>query len=187
MKVYRLQNIGSIDGLVVCEEPIPEPGPGEGLANIKATSLNFRDLTIVYGWSPFPLEGGRVQLSDAAGVVEAIGFGVTRFAVGDRVTNNFMPGWFAGPFRKFASQYGTQIDGWMGLFMVSRCLQIRSRVIAKSTIARPASNPMAISAVFSALTTGLPRPSAPTRAAMTTIDSDSMMHWVMPVVMLGMA
>jgi len=113
MKVYRLQNIGSINGLVVCEEPIPEPGPGEVLVNIKATSLNFRDLTIINGWSPFPLEAGRVQLSDAAGVVEAVGAGVTRFAAGDRVANNFMPGWHAGPFREFGPQFGSQLDGWM--------------------------------------------------------------------------
>jgi len=113
MKIYRLQTIGSIDGLKLCEEPTPEPRPGEVLVRIKATSLNFRDLTIVNGWSPFPLEEGRVQLSDAAGIVEAVGSGVTRFAIGDRVTNNFMPGWHAGPFREFATQYGTQADGWM--------------------------------------------------------------------------
>ena len=113
MKIYRLQSIGSIDGLVMCEEPTPEPGPGEVLVNIKATSLNFRDLTIINGWSPFPPEEGRVQLSDAAGVIEAVGPGVTRFAVGDRVANNFMPGWHAGPFREFGLQFGTQMDGWM--------------------------------------------------------------------------
>ena len=44
-----------------------------------------------------------------------------------------------------------------------------------------------MSAVLSALTTGLPRPSAPTRAAITTIDNDNMMHCVMPAAMLGMA
>ncbi|KQV85515.1 alcohol dehydrogenase [Rhizobacter sp. Root1221] len=113
MKICRLQKIGSIDGLELREEPTPTPGPGEVLVHIKATSLNFRDLTIVNGWSPFPLEEGRVQLSDAAGVVEAVGPGVTRFAVGDRVANNFMPGWHAGSFREFAPQYGTQADGWM--------------------------------------------------------------------------
>ena len=113
MKIYRLQTIGSIDGLVLFEEPTPQPGPGEVLVNIKATSLNFRDLTIINGWSPFPLEEGRVQLSDAAGIVEAVGAGVTRFTVGDRVSSNFMPGWHAGPFREFTSQYGTQLDGWM--------------------------------------------------------------------------
>ncbi|MCW2291274.1 NADPH:quinone reductase-like Zn-dependent oxidoreductase [Pseudomonas sp. BIGb0408] len=113
MKIYRLQKIGSINGLALCEEPTPQPGPGEVLINIKATSLNFRDLSIISGQSPFPLEEGRVQLSDAAGIVEAVGTGVTRFAVGDRVVNNFMPGWHSGSFREFTPQYGTQLDGWM--------------------------------------------------------------------------
>lgn len=113
MKIYRLQKTGSIDGLALFEEPTPRPGAGQVLVNVKAASLNFRDLTIVNGWSPFPVEAGRSQLSDAAGIVEAVGSGVTRFAVGDRVTNNFMPGWYAGPFRAFAPQYGSQIDGWL--------------------------------------------------------------------------
>jgi len=113
MKIYRLEKTGSIDGLVLSEEPAPEPGAGEVLVRIKATSLNFRDLSIITGASPFPVEAGRVQLSDAAGVVEAVGFGVTRFAAGDRVVNNFMPGWYAGPFREFAPMYGAQLDGWM--------------------------------------------------------------------------
>ncbi|WP_299013842.1 NAD(P)-dependent alcohol dehydrogenase [uncultured Caulobacter sp.] len=113
MKIFRLQKIGSVDGLELREEPTPQPGPGEVLVHIKATSLNFRDLTIANGWSPFPLQEGLSQLSDAAGVVAAIGPGVTRFAVGDRVANNFVPGWHAGPFRAFAPQYGTDLDGWM--------------------------------------------------------------------------
>ncbi|WP_421566501.1 zinc-dependent alcohol dehydrogenase family protein [Ochrobactrum sp. EDr1-4] len=118
MKIYRLQKIGSVDGLELREEPTPRPGPGEILVKIKATSLNFRDLSIVNGWSPFPIEAGRVQVSDAAGLVEAVGSGVTRFTVGDRVVNNFMPGWHAGPFREFVQQYGSQIDGWMSEYRV---------------------------------------------------------------------
>lgn len=116
MKIYRLMKIGSIDGLTLCEEPTPTPEAGEVLVRIKATSLNFRDLTVINGWSPFPVEAGRVQLSDAAGIVEAVGSGVTRFAVGDRVVSNFMPGWYAGPFREFAPMYGAQLDGWMSEF-----------------------------------------------------------------------
>lgn len=113
MKIYRLQTLGSIDGLALFDEPTPAPDPGEVLVNVKALSLNFRDLSILNGWSPFPLEEGRVQGSDAAGVVEAIGAGVTRFAVGDRVVNNFMPGWHSGSYREFWPQYGIQLDGWM--------------------------------------------------------------------------
>lgn len=112
MKIFRLQTIGSVDGLEFLEEPTPQPGLGEVLVRIEATSLNFRDLSIINGWSPFPLQAGLSQLSDAAGVVEAVGPGVTRFAVGDRVANNFTPGWYAGPFREFSPQYGIQIEGW---------------------------------------------------------------------------
>lgn len=125
MKIYRLQKIGSIDGLELTDEPTPQPGAGQVLVRIKATSLNFRDLSIVGGLSPFALEAGRVQLSDAAGVVESIGTGVTRFAVGDRVTNNFTPGWYAGKFREFAPQYGMQLEGWLA----------ESRVIGENELA----------------------------------------------------
>ena len=41
--------------------------------------------------------------------------------------------------------------------------------------------------VLSARTTGLPRPPAPTSAAITTMDKDSMMHWVRPAMMVGSA
>jgi len=112
MKIYRLQKIGSLDGLELREEPAPQPGPGEVLVQIKAVSLNFRDLSIVMGWSPFELEQGRVPLSDAAGIVTAVGDGVTRFAVGDRVVNSFVPGWHSGPLKSLAPQYGIELEGW---------------------------------------------------------------------------
>ena len=54
-------------------------------------------------------------------------------------------------------------------------------------MASPASKPMPTLTVLSARTTGLPSPSAPTSAAITTIDSDSMMHWVMPAMIVGSA
>src|SRR5262249_42055274 len=49
-------------------------------------------------------------------------------------------------------------------------LQTRSSRIARMTMARPASKPMPTLTVFSARTTGFPSPSAPTSAAITTID-----------------
>ena len=54
-------------------------------------------------------------------------------------------------------------------------------------MAKPASKPMPTCTVFSARTTGTPRPPAPTRAAITTIDRLSMMHWVTPATMVGSA
>lgn len=60
-------------------------------------------------------------------------------------------------------------------------------MIATSTIAKPASNPMPTCTVLSARTTGTPKPPAPTKAAITTIDRLSMMHWVMPATIDGAA
>ena len=54
-------------------------------------------------------------------------------------------------------------------------------------MASPASSPSGMLTEFSARTTGLPSPSAPISAAITTIDRQSMMHWVSPAMMVGSA
>ena len=59
--------------------------------------------------------------------------------------------------------------------------------MAISTMARPAVKPMPMLTELSARTTGTPRPLAPTSAEITTIDSDSMMVWVRPARICGMA
>jgi len=53
-----------------------------------------------------------VQLSDAAGVVEALGSGVTRFAMGDWVVNNFVPGLPCGAVARIRAD-GRRTAGWM--------------------------------------------------------------------------
>ena len=54
MHVYRLEAIGSLDGLVAREEAAPAPSAGEVLVRVRASALNFRDLAIILGRSPFP-------------------------------------------------------------------------------------------------------------------------------------
>ena len=54
-------------------------------------------------------------------------------------------------------------------------------------MASPASMPSGMLSELSARTTGLPRPDAPISAAMTTMDSDSMMHCVSPAMIVGSA
>src|SRR6266851_3849822 len=98
MRAYQLDRPGSLDGLVLAERDVPSPAVGEVLVRVRASSLNFRDLMIINGEYPMPVPPGRVPLSDGAGEVVAVGAGVTRFKVGDRVINSFFPNWFGGTF-----------------------------------------------------------------------------------------
>jgi NADPH:quinone reductase-like Zn-dependent oxidoreductase len=120
MRLYRLESIGSLDGLVAREEPVPSPGPGEVLLRVRATALNFRDLLTAMGQSPFPVKAGVVPMSDAAGEVEAVGSDVTRFQVGDRVVNSFFPTWYGGPRSPNPETYGSDRDGWLAEYKVVR-------------------------------------------------------------------
>lgn len=96
MKCVEVADKFSIDSLRVTERPHPELGHGEVLVRVRATSLNFRDLMTVTGIynpkQPLPL----IPLSDGVGEIVAVGDGVTRVAVGDRVAGIFAQGWIAG-------------------------------------------------------------------------------------------
>src|SRR6202171_4208049 len=113
MRVYQLDRPGSVDGLVLTERSVPSPAGGEVLVRVRASSLNFRDLMIINGQYPMPVSSGRVPLSDGAGEVVAVGVGVTRFKVGDRVINSFFPNWFGGTFNAMPLQYVVDCDGWL--------------------------------------------------------------------------
>ena len=70
------------------------PGPGEITVRLHATSLNYHDYVVVIGGIPTP--EGRIPMSDGAGVVEAVGEGVSEFQVGDAVVSTFFPDWLDG-------------------------------------------------------------------------------------------
>src|ERR1700720_781503 len=113
MRVYQLDRPGSLDGLVLAERDIPSPAVGEVLVRVRASSLNVRDLMIINGEFPMAVPPGRVPLSDGAGEVVAVGAGVTRFKVGDRVINSFFPNWFGGAFNAMPEQWVVDRDGWL--------------------------------------------------------------------------
>ena len=82
MLCVELREFGDPTGLVACERPDPEPGPGEARVDLVAASLNRRDWWI--------RRGGKVSLpqvlgSDGAGVVSAVGDGVEDVRTGDEV------------------------------------------------------------------------------------------------------
>jgi len=93
MKVYEVQKgATSLDCLRPAERPDPQPGPREVLIRVRATSLNYRDQMVVTGnYFGGPVTRNLIPLSDGAGVVAAIGTGVTRFKTGERVCGTFFP------------------------------------------------------------------------------------------------
>src|SRR6202795_5232135 len=112
-RAYQLDKLGSLDGLVLAERDMPSPGAGEVLVRVRASSLNFRDMMILNGAYPTPVPPGRVPLSDGAGEVVAVGAGVKRFKVGDRVINSFFPNFFGGSFNAMPEQPVVDHDGWL--------------------------------------------------------------------------
>lgn len=76
---------GGVEVLEWRDLPTANPGPGEVLIEQKRVGLNFIDVYMTSGTYPFPENGPQIPGGEAAGVVMAVGEGVSRFAVGDRV------------------------------------------------------------------------------------------------------
>jgi NADPH:quinone reductase len=85
MQAVLCTHFGGPDELELAQLPDPQPGAGEVLVAVKAASLNFFDTLIIAGKyqlkPPFPFS----PAAEFAGVVEAVGSGVTAFKPGDRV------------------------------------------------------------------------------------------------------
>jgi NADPH:quinone reductase-like Zn-dependent oxidoreductase len=82
--VYR--SYGGPEVLEVAEAPAPHAGPGQIRVTVRAASVNPIDWKIVSGaMAQGPLEGTGVPGSDAAGVVDEVGEGVSGVSVGDEV------------------------------------------------------------------------------------------------------
>ncbi len=97
--IRQYQFAPATDGyqIVMKEVPRPVAGDNEVLVRVRATSLNRRDLNILRNnpGGKFRYAGG-VPLSDGAGEVIALGNGVTRFKIGDRVAGIFFEKWING-------------------------------------------------------------------------------------------
>jgi NADPH:quinone reductase-like Zn-dependent oxidoreductase len=87
MKAIVLTAYGDVDKLEPRDVPDPKPGAGAILVAVAGASINPVDWKMRSGAAKerFPVEFPGVLGRDASGEVAAIGAGVTRFAVGDRV------------------------------------------------------------------------------------------------------
>lgn len=106
MRAYRLN--GTNAPLTLREGVAPTAGPGEVLVDLKAATLNYRDLIVREGRYGGDQKQDLVPLSDGAGIITEVGDGVSRDRIGERVVLGFMPGWLDGSFsaRKQATALG---------------------------------------------------------------------------------
>ena len=106
--------------LQLADAPVRAPGPNEVQIKMHAASLNRRDVFVMQGTYPMPPRPAVVPLSDGAGVVSAIGPGVTRFKVGDKVVPIFFPNWIKGRPSGNATEVslGGAVDGVLSEYMV---------------------------------------------------------------------
>lgn len=81
-KTVRIEQTGGPEQLKIVELPVGEPGPGEIRIRHHAIGLNFIDVYHRTGLYPLPLP--QALGVEGAGVVEAVGEGVTHLKVGDR-------------------------------------------------------------------------------------------------------
>jgi NADPH2:quinone reductase len=95
MRAVRCHELIGPAGLRVDDLPDPEAGPGELLLDVKAAGVNFPDVLITQGKYQFKPPPPFIPGGEAAGVVRAVGVGVTGFAPGDRVAATMLFGAFA--------------------------------------------------------------------------------------------
>lgn len=97
MKAIRIDTHGDASALRIVDVETPAPGAGEIRVKHHAIGVNFIDTYHRSGLYPLAMPSGLGL--EAAGVVDAIGEGVTRFVVGDRV------GYVSGPIGAYAEAH----------------------------------------------------------------------------------
>ena len=93
MKAIRIHEFGGPEVLRIEDVPVPQAGPGQALIKISAIGVNYLDIYHRTGVYPLPLP--LTPGTEAAGVIAALGEGVTDLVEGQRVA-------YAGPIGAYA-------------------------------------------------------------------------------------
>lgn len=154
MKAYEISpNPTAIDGVRRVERPDPKPGPLEVLVRLRAAALNYRDHAIVTGAYHTHLTKPTIPCSDGAGEVTAVGPGVTRFKVGDRVVPTFFQVWIDGAPPKNRGALGAPLDGTLAEFIVLHedgCVPMPPGLLFEEAATLPCAGPTAWNALMNA-------------------------------------
>ena len=125
-ELYRTDGIGGLKLLLV---EAGDLGPTSVRIDVAAASLNFRDLSFVRGNEFRRPADRRIPLSDAVGVVTAIGSDVTRVAVGERVCPTILPRWIDSPLDADSLRASLGSNGQDGV--LSRSLVVEQSAVVK--------------------------------------------------------
>src|ERR1044071_9226199 len=93
MKAVRVHQYGGPEVLTLDDIPIPEPKEGEARVRIEAIGLNYIDVYQRTGL--YPIQTPFTLGTEGAGVVDAVGAGVTEVRKGERVAYSMVLGAYA--------------------------------------------------------------------------------------------
>ncbi|MBT0651641.1 NAD(P)H-quinone oxidoreductase [Geomobilimonas luticola] len=105
MKAVLLEGFGGLEVLKVGEVAVPQPGEGQVLVKVMATSINRPDLVQREGKYPPPPGDSEILGLEVAGVIEEVGPGVTGWQKGERVMS--LVG--GGAYAEYAVAYASHL------------------------------------------------------------------------------
>jgi NADPH:quinone reductase-like Zn-dependent oxidoreductase len=113
MRYWSFETGFGYDNLVLREAETPRPGPRDVLLEMRAASLNYRDLVVLRGQHGRRVQVPLIPLSDGVGIVVETGEDVTDLKPGDRVAPVFFQNWEGGPPPEDleAGRLGGPLDG----------------------------------------------------------------------------
>lgn len=106
MRAYQFDRF-DLASLTLRDVASPPAGRGEVVVDVRAMSLNYRDLLVIRGLYNPKFKLPATPISDGSGIVTAVGDGVSHVKIGDRVVTHFVTGWQDGELK--AEYLGTTL------------------------------------------------------------------------------
>ena len=120
MKIWEVKDLG-LENLTLAEKNIKSIAHDEVLVEMKAATLNYRDLIMIDGgYGPIGGKPPFVPISDGAGIVKKVGKSIKNFKLSDVVIPPFFKGWDSGNMKDdtVLSSLGGKEDGVMQELMI---------------------------------------------------------------------